>query len=227
MYEYKKKLDRYFKDRYGKEIITLKPVITFEESVFSTIKKQDSERLGWIKGLPNPLAGVCLWRRDAKIRPVHRFLKQFPKETTFTNYIGYTFGETRSIVNDDDHNITFEYPLKDIYKMTEQDCLIYMREKEMENPLYKLFTRTGCGGCQAQGDMAWYQVWKHFPDYWKFMKDIEARLQYYIKQGFKVINPYWFEGNRTTQQMEFMFKHTSNPMMDFSDEPLKDCFCKI
>jgi hypothetical protein len=39
----------------------------------------------------------------------------------------------------------------------------------------------------------------------------------------------WFSGYRSCEDMEQMFMHKEKQgsLFDFSDEPLKDCFCKI
>ena len=52
MYRYVKRLSEYFKNRYGKDVIVLKPKISFEDSVFGKISKGENE--GMIRGLPAP-----------------------------------------------------------------------------------------------------------------------------------------------------------------------------
>jgi 3'-phosphoadenosine 5'-phosphosulfate sulfotransferase (PAPS reductase)/FAD synthetase len=96
----------------------------------------------------------------------------------------------------------------------------------MENPLYKLFTRTGCAMCPFQSDRAWFQVWKHYPDTWEYVKWIEKRLAYYESRGMKVANRFWFTKYRTCEQMEKQFMRDDNAMF-FDDEPVKDCLCAI
>ena len=95
----------------------------------------------------------------------------------------------------------------------------------MENPLYKHFSRTGCSVCPAQSDRAWFEVWKHFPDTWEYMREIEKRLSKFDKVKSKT----WFNDFRSCEDMEKKFKKADKQgsLFDFSDEPLKDCFCKI
>lgn len=52
MYRYVERLSKYFKSRYGKEIIVLMPEISFEDSVFGKISKGENE--GVIRGLSVP-----------------------------------------------------------------------------------------------------------------------------------------------------------------------------
>ena len=45
----------------------------------------------------------------------------------------------------------------------------------------------------------------------------------------KVKNNFWFSGYRTCADMEkqFIKADRQGSLFNFSDEPLKDCFCKI
>ena len=224
MYKYIQKLKEYFLSRYGKEIIVTKPLKTFEEMVFGIIKQKGADKFGWIRGLPSPMLGFCEWRRESKIYPFDRFLKEKNIEN-YKTYIGFTLDESKR--KSDDINLI--YPLIDDFKFTERNCQEYLMNQDMENPLYRYFSRTGCGGCPAQSDRAFFEVWKNFKDYWEFMKYIENRLNFYIEDGYKVVNPFWFDGKRTCLDMEKKFKEADKQgnLFDFSDEPVKDCFCKI
>lgn len=227
MYEYIEKLKTYFKERYNKKIIVTKPKTTFEAWCFGVIKDKTSKCDGYIRGIPMVWAEPCYWKRESKAKP---FDEDIFKELNITNatvYIGYTVGENRSVENP--KNITYKYPLKDIFKMNGSDCQSYLEKQEMENPLYKYFTRTGCSICTGQSDRAWFQVWKNFPKIWEYMKFVEQKLLSYEKMGMKVKNAYWFTKYRTCEYMEKKFKKSDKQkgLMDFSDDPLKNCFCKI
>lgn len=226
MYEYIQKLKDYFKSRYGMEITVLKPNTTFEEWCFGTIKDKNADKFGFIRGIPMVWQLPCYWRREAKEKPSTEFLKQFEDEEV-TTYIGYTLYEDRSIK--DTEKYKYSYPLKEIFKMTEDDCKAYLISQEMENPLYRFFDRTGCGMCSAQSDKAWYEVWKNFKEVWSYMCWIEDRLNFYEKIGMMVHSKHWFNKFRTCADMEKLFKKTEKQgtLFDLSDEPLKDCFCKI
>lgn len=226
MYKYINKLEKYFKRRYNKEITRLKPKTTFEEWCFGVIKDSNAKCYEHIRGIPMVWSEPCYWRRESKQVTSDLFVK----ENNITNavwYIGFTLGENRKINNTDKQS--FEYPLKDIFKLREIDCQKYLLDQDMENPLYKYFNRTGCFMCPAQSDRSWYQVWKNFPDDWAYMKWIEKRLLKLQSMGYKVKNCYWFTDFRTCDDMEKKFKliDKQGSLFDFSDEPLKDCFCKI
>ena len=226
MEEYIDKIKVYFKDRYNKELIITTPNTTFEEWCFGTVKDKNAGVYGQIRGIPMVWVNPCYWRRESKEKPANDFIKSQGIEKSVT-YIGFTKGENRSVKNTE--NSKYIYPLKDTFHMTERDCQEYLLKQDMENPLYRDFTRTGCGMCPAQSEKAWYNVYKNHKETWEYMRWIEKRLAYYVSKGMDVQNAFWFTEHRTCDDMERMFeKHSKQTVMfDFSDEPLRDCFCKI
>lgn len=225
MYEYKKKVEQYFKERYKVEVITSIPDTTFEEWCFGIIKDKNAEHYGSVRGIPIVWSEPCYWRREAKVKPQEKLVKSIIGDDEYKTYIGFTMDETHRKMKED----SFIYPLIDTFKMSERNCQEYLINQEMQNPLYNFFSRTGCAVCPAQSDRAWYQVWKHFKNDWLYMKQVEKRLLHYEQRGMKVKNRFWFSNFRTTSDMELKFKQIDKQgsLFDFSDEPLKDCFCKI
>lgn len=225
MYKYVKKVNEYFKLRYKKQITFLKPTKTLEDMVYGKISdRKGSTRAGQIRGLPMPIGYPCWWRREAKNHPFDKWLKDKGiKEHKI--YIGFTSDEPNRKMQGDN----FLYPLIDDFKMSEKDCQEYLINQEMENPLYKHFTRTGCSFCPAQSDRSFYQVWKHYPKEWEYMKNMEKELLKLEERGEIIQNKHWFNGKRTCEEMEkhFIQVDKQGSLFDFSDEPLKDCFCKI
>ena len=226
METYIEKIKTYFFDRYGLEILITKPKTTFEEWCFGVIRQKHAEGYGQVRGIPMVWVNPCYWRREAKEKPANDFIKENGIEKSIT-YIGYTRDEDRSIK--DTENMKYVYPLKNDFKMTERNCQEYLINQDMENPLYRDFTRTGCGMCPAQSDDAWYNVYKNHNDTWEYMRWVEKRLKYYEDKGLVIQNKHWFIKNRTIEDMEKLFKikDSQGSLFDLSDEPLRDCFCKI
>lgn len=224
MYKYIERLSKYFKERYDEEIIILKPEISFEDSVFGRIGDRSKGKSGWIRGIPVPKGFPCTWRRDSKLQPFKKWLKG-KGISEYKIYIGFTTDEPHRKMKGEE----FIYPLIDDFKMSETDCANYLKAREMQNPLYNFFTRTGCSFCPAQSDRAFYQIYKHFKTDWAYMKEIEKRLFDLEAKGNFIQNKFWFSGKRTCEEMESKFKEIDRQgsLFDFSDEPIKDCFCKI
>lgn len=224
MYEYMEKLKVYFKDRYNKDIIVLKPKTTFEDWCYGTINKKGTLYDGYIRGIPIVWSEPCYWRRESKIKPFEYFFKS-NNIKSYKTYIGFTVDEKNRVMKGDE----FIYPLIDYFSFSENDCKKYLLDQEMENPLYRFFNRTGCGICPAQSKKAWFEVWKNFKDTWNYMKQIENELfRLENIEGHKVKNRFWFPNFKTISDYEKEFvKINQGNLFDFSDEPLKDCFCKI
>ena len=67
-------------------------------------------------------------------------------------------------------------------------------------------------------------LYKHYPDKWKQMKDIEDRLN---SVGDTKQQPRWHI-SKSIKQLEDKFKHRDKQQVfDLDFEPLSDCFCKI
>lgn len=225
MYEYLKKLKKYFKERYNKEIITTEPNKTFEDWCFGKIKGEDAKLKGWVRGIPLKSSGICYWRRESKIYAFERLIKRKGIKK-YKTYVGYTLDEKNRLNKEDNTKL---FPLVDIFMMREEDCKAYLINQEMENPLYKFFSRTGCFMCPFQSDLTWYQIWRNFPKQWEWCKQIENKLQDMQDKGEKILNKHWFVNHQSIADMEQKFKQKDmqGSLFDFSDEPLKDCFCKI
>jgi 3'-phosphoadenosine 5'-phosphosulfate sulfotransferase (PAPS reductase)/FAD synthetase len=219
MYDYIDRVESYFKLRYKKEITRLKPKKSYNQYIFHVRKR--GERKGKCAGLPNASNPFCEWRRDAKIVPFERWSKKLGEHKI---YIGITTDEQNRTNRDD---CKFIYPLIDIFKMSEADCKQYLIEQEMENPLYRHFNRTGCRKCQYQSDRDFFNIWKYYPEVWNEFKYYENEINKLNNVDEK--NKYWFTNYRTCADMEnkFIEADKQGSLFDFSDEPLKDCFCKI
>jgi len=88
-----------------------------------------------------------------------------------TQYIGYTYSELkRADINDKSK----KFPLID-FKMTEKDVTEFLQERNIWNPLYKHFTRTGCFLCPKQKKEAFFNIWKHYKDEWNIMLEYEKK----------------------------------------------------
>jgi len=216
MYDYIEKLKAYWEQRYDAKIVILHPSKNKNDFkkhvVFSTISRGKHE--GKIRGFLNAADPFCMWRRDAKMAPFEKWVKNIGEYKT---YIGFTKDETHRCKTDKNEI----YPLVTDYKMSEIDCQKYLVDHEMENSLYRHFTRTGCRLCPYQSERDWYKIYQYFPDVWQELKDMEQRLNTFDN----VLYPKPFQKYQGTSEYEKMFKGRQE--WDFNDQPLKDCLCHI
>ena len=228
MYEYIDKLDAYFNRRYKIGITRLKPVVTIDEILFQKVGEK-SKNAGKIKGAFLPQVGFCDWRLRAKMHPRDKWIKERGfKQSQVKSYVGITIDESHRC-NRKDPNLI--YPLVDIFKMSENDCKQYLINEDMENPLYRHFSRTGCGFCPAQSKRARYQIYKHYPKVWAQIKEYERRFLELEAGGESVYNKFWFN-DISVNDLEKEFKKWDAEQSlwgecGLDDEPVKDCFCKF
>ena len=98
----------------------------------------------------------CYYTRESKIKPL-----QSAMVDAKNIYVGIAFDEVKRYSKDD----FIKNPLVDM-KWTEQDCVNYLNDKNMLNPLYKNFNRLGCYHCQKQNIGSLFILWKLYPDLW-------------------------------------------------------------
>lgn len=217
MYLYIEKLKDYFKKRYKKEIITTKPIRNFKDSILRKVTRSKTfSRNGQYVGIPVANGeAMCHLRKTLKIDPTEKWIRKNIKGN-YKKYIGYTIDEKSRATNTKGNEI---YPLIDFFNMSEVDCKQYLINQEMENYLYKHFTRTGCKHCPYKSEADWWKIYHYFRKDFNEAKEIEKELLLKQKEYC------YFIGSEPLTIWENRFKQGS--LFDFSDEPLRDCFCKI
>lgn len=206
MYEYMEKVKKYIKEKYDKEIITLKSEKElFKDIIFGRISKRSKKWEGYIRGTGfySPYPQYCLWRRDGKVNIFNKWLRSILKKHNtkkYKLYIGFTLDEVKR--KSKDKNIL--YPLIDDFKMTEKCCLEYTKKIGLYNPLYNYFNRTGCSICPFTKKADIYKLYKYFPELFEQVKEIEKKLEKLSKTE-KVKNTKWFLCG-DTEMLEREFK---------------------
>lgn len=158
LYEYIKKIENHI----GREIKILKPNKNFWNFAGEQVTRGKNK--GKIRGMPLR-AFPCWWTREAKVLPLQKLRKQ--EDVLF--YVGIAYDEKERMSKVDEN---IRYPLID-WKWTEQDCMDYLNQKGLFNPLYVNFNRLGCFHCPKQSESSLYVVWKNYPDLWVKMKTYE------------------------------------------------------
>lgn len=225
MYTYIYKVKTYWEQRYSAKIEILKPNLNYLDGyVFTALKycrdEKNLDKVGMFKGFLNPTESFCTWRRESKVYPIERWIKKNFKGQKVIQYIGFTKNESHRLKLDSDQR----YPLFEM-GMSDNDCKVYLAEHEMENPLYRHFSRTGCRLCPYQSKRDWRQIWQHYPDVWAEIKNIEKSIKAKQNEGHRFIQTAPFVDFKTTEDLEKEF--VGRPVFEFDDEPLKDCLCKI
>lgn len=163
LYEYIEFIQGYLDEHYpqlrkdGIVIEMLQPVHDFDE--WMNGKAERGRHEGKVRGLPLHTF-PCWYARNAKLRP----LENHKRDGKFdVSCVGIAIDESHrtSLVDPG-----LRYPLCE-WGWTEPDCIKYLEDKGIPNPLYKVFARLGCFHCHKQGLASWWGVWKNYPDLWQ------------------------------------------------------------
>ena len=182
LYDHIDKLEKYI----GRPITRLKSPYSFDYYFFEYTPKRKNPALVGQVGLSwaGPRSRWCTaW---LKTRIIGRYLRELEKDYTVIQYVGIAADEQNRI-----HD--FRYPLVD-WKMTEEDCLAYCKERGFDwDGLYDIFHRVSCWCCPLQSYDELRKLRKHFPELWE-------RIRYMDKNTWRTIKP-----DYSIEQLEIRF----------------------
>lgn len=143
----------------------LEPPKPFDYMMFDTPKKNGKFGYGWCGGL-------CRWGTGYKTSALDKHGRG-----AFM-YIGIASDETARLKKE--YGAHKLFPLAE-WGMSEKDCLRYCYaqgydwdENGME--LYSILDRVSCWCCRNKNLRELKGIYRHLPDYWQKLKDIQARL---------------------------------------------------
>lgn len=169
LYQYIKKIEKHIK----RKITILKPDKNLWNKWFYG-KITRGKNKGKIRGMPL-YAYPCWYSRESKIKPLQKYMSDAK-----IIYVGIAYDEMQRC-GDDPY---IKYPLVD-WKWSEQDCVNYLNNKNLLNPLYKNYNRLGCYFCPKQNINSLYSIYKTNKNLWDDIKkwDLESYKvsKHYIK----------------------------------------------
>lgn len=178
MYEYIEKMEKYI----HRKITVVPSVMSFDEGFHR--KYQSGKRAGSIYGFPLTIGAWCNDR--LKLRAIRQHYKSYGPHI---RYIGLAADETERIARLESF---CRAPLAE-WGMTESDCMEFLRERDMVNPLYQKFRRLGCWFCVKQNLDSLRVLRRDYPEYWKMLLDWDKE------------SPRTFRPNCTVRDLEERF----------------------
>ncbi|RXM79594.1 reductase [Clostridium tetani] len=180
------------------KIDVIKSEKTFEEYFYTV--NTTGKRKGQIWGWPFMLGVWCNSR--LKMKPLNKYFRLIGEHK---RYVGIAADEEERYERLKSNCIA---PLYDL-KMTEEDCLNYIKEKGFRNPLYWKFERLGCYLCPKQNLNSLRSLRRHYPDMWKRMLQLDKD------------SPVPFKADGTTVwDLERRFKYEDMNTLDKYNIPL-------
>lgn len=152
-----------------------------------TVVKSDKDYLYWMfdhvktRGKNKGKKGYMWmdWRSrwctsQLKQQPIRNYFKQFEKEgVEIIEYHGIAIDEAERTAKNKDNKREIKYPLIE-WGWTEQDALDYCYEKGYTwDGLYQHFNRLSCYLCPLQRLGELEKIYKHFPEQWQHMKQLD------------------------------------------------------
>lgn len=140
----------------------IKPEKNFEEYFYTV--NTTGKRKGQIWGWPFMLGAWCNSR--LKIKPLSKYFREIGEHK---RYVGIAYDEPNRYKRLPKNCLAPLYELK----MTEEDCLEYVKEKGFRNPMYWKFKRLGCYLCPKQNLNSLRSLRRHYPVLWEKMLKLD------------------------------------------------------
>jgi len=171
LYDYIEKVEKFI----GRKVIVLKSKYTWDERFYGKYVRGFNK--GKIRGFPK--THITDWcNRDLKMWQLDKHCKGH------IIYLGIASDEKHRVQLGNGREI--KYPLID-WGWTERKCLDYIKERGLENPLYKKFSRLGCWLCPKQNKESLRVLYQDYPKLWKKLKQYEVDSPVSFKpNGFKL-----------------------------------------
>jgi 3'-phosphoadenosine 5'-phosphosulfate sulfotransferase (PAPS reductase)/FAD synthetase len=177
MYDYINKIEKLI----NRPIIRTKPKKSFDEWFFSVPVKGKYKEQNKIRGFPFS-GGGCYWCRESKVRPMFKICKGN------IVYIGIAKDEPKRLERKEykpnSIGTIYKFPLNE-WGWTEQDCVDYLNEKGLLNPLYYKFKRLGCWFCPKMNLESLKSVYLNYPELWERLKEYEKHSPHPFRRDFK------------------------------------------
>lgn len=178
MYEYVKRMEQYV----HRKITMVPSVMSFDEGFHQ--KYQTGQRAGMIYGFPLTIGAWCNDR--LKLRAIRSHYKTYGEHI---RCLGLAADEPKRIAR---LGKNCRAPLAE-WGMTETDCVEFLRERDMLNPLYEKFRRLGCWFCVKQNLDSLRILRRDYPKYWQMLLEWDRE------------SPRTFRPNCTVRELEQRF----------------------
>ena len=189
MYAYIEKIKAYT----GREIETVRSDRWTARSIFYGYPVR-GKHMDEIRGFPLTIGSACRYRSWLKVDPLEQAAGQ--DQDIYIGIAADEDGRSRAMEYAKGKN-RYHFPLVE-WGVTEQECLDYLKKRNLYNPLYDYFDRLGCFWCPKQPVRSLRQLYLHFPEMWAQLRQMETDQERS------------FQYQRTVAQLEERFEKERN-----------------
>lgn len=175
--EFKKKVDKIIKERYGIEVEHLSADLTFEQQ-FYKLRFNKNLNKECIYGFPITFGAWCNDRLKMQVLKKHK--------TKGIHYIGIAYDEPDRFHNLNDR---VRAPLVEI-KCIEEECYEWCKENDLLSPVYTQSNRSGCWFCPKQPTEQLRYLRKNYPELWSYMLKWDKDSPVPFKPNGKTVHDY-------------------------------------
>ncbi len=177
MYEYIEKIDNYIQETYNKKITVITQEKSFEDYFYT--QKKRGKNIGTIYGFPHVISSWCNDR--LKVSILKKYLRGKEK---YISYIGIAADEKERLERLKEN----ECSMLEKWGMTEKDCLEFLKERNLENPLYEKHDRLGCWFCPKQRIGTLEILKNEYPELWEKLLQWQRDSPYSFKPTMTVFD---------------------------------------
>lgn len=161
LYEYVDKFEKYIDKNFGMKINRLYLPDKWEWDMWFYGKYQKGRFEGQRRGFPHVSGRHCYMSRQKG-----RVLDRYDRKAV--RYIGIGLNEAHRVTD----NPHLRYPLVD-WGMTEDDCVEFLRERDILPTYNQYYKRTGCWHCPWSKLGSLKSLYIRHPDLWEKLKQYE------------------------------------------------------
>ena len=167
------------------------------------------------RGWPSPMVRWCTG--ELKRDVVRRHFGKLSKLYDVIQCIGIAADEAYRLERENNQNANHRHPLVE-WGWDEETCLKYCYDHGYDwEGLYRIFGRVSCWCCPLRGIGEQRKLWKHFPDLWEELKDMDNRTWNQFRADYSVDDlekRFEFEEERLAQGLSITNRDFHNKLKE-------------
>ncbi len=208
MYRHIEKVKKVIEDA-GIKFTLLRSEKSFDYLMFEEITAKNTPGRAW----PNFKTRWCTGELKKDI--IRKYFKDLKRQHHIIQCVGLAADEGYRLNRANNQQKDKRYPLVE-WGWTETDCLKYCYNRGYDwEGLYEIFSRVSCWCCPLKSLDEYRKLWKHFPDLWEELKDMDRRSWNQFRVDYSVEDleiRFRFEEERITQGLSITNRDFHNQL---------------